>query len=55
MYKSTFTASPDGKTLTEAGGAGGYTEKIKVVYESSSVAGREPAPDPVGQGPLRLQ
>jgi len=33
MYKSTFTASADGKTLTETGGAVGTTEKIKAVYD----------------------
>lgn len=33
MYQSTFTASADGKTLTEMGGAAATTEKIKAVYE----------------------
>jgi hypothetical protein len=33
MYKSTFTASSDGKTLTQSGGAVGSTEKIKAVYD----------------------
>jgi hypothetical protein len=33
MYKSTFTASADGKTLTESGGAVATTEKIKAVYD----------------------
>ena len=32
MYKSTLTASADGKMLTEAGGATGTSEKYKVVY-----------------------
>jgi hypothetical protein len=33
MYKSTFTVSEDGKTLTETGGSVNTAEKIKVVYE----------------------
>jgi hypothetical protein len=33
MYKSTFTASGDGKTLTETGGSVATTEKIKAVYD----------------------
>jgi len=33
LYKSTFAASADGKTLTETGGAVGTTEKIKAVYD----------------------
>lgn len=33
LYKSTFTASADGKTLTETGGAAGTTEKIKAVFD----------------------
>ena len=33
MYRSTFTASADGKTLTETGGAASTTEKIKAVYD----------------------
>ena len=33
MYKSTLTASSDGKTLTETGGAVSSGEKIKAVYE----------------------
>lgn len=33
MYKGTFTASGDGKTLTEVGGAAATTEKIKAVYD----------------------
>jgi hypothetical protein len=33
MYKSTLTASADGKTLTESGSAAGVSEKYTVVYE----------------------
>ena len=33
MYSSTFTASADGKTLTENGGAVGTKEKIKAIYD----------------------
>ena len=33
MYKTTLTASADGKSLTETGGAAATTEKIKVVYD----------------------
>ena len=38
MYKGKFTASSDGKTLTESGGAVGSTEKIKAVYDRQSPA-----------------
>jgi hypothetical protein len=33
MYKSTMTASADGRTLTETGGAIAASEKIKAVYD----------------------
>ena len=33
LYKSTFSASADAKTLTETGGAVGTTEKIKAIYD----------------------
>jgi hypothetical protein len=33
LYKLAYTASPDGKTLTESGGATATNEKIKVVYD----------------------
>lgn len=33
MYKSMFTVSSDGKTMTESGGAAGGTEKTKAVYD----------------------
>jgi len=33
LYKTTYTASADGKTLTESGGATGVAEKIKIVYD----------------------
>jgi hypothetical protein len=33
MYKSTLTASADGKTLTESGSATGVNEKFTVVYD----------------------
>jgi hypothetical protein len=33
MYKSTLTASTDGKVLTEIGSAAGANEQFKVVYE----------------------
>jgi hypothetical protein len=33
MYKSTMTASADGKTLTETGSAAGSSEKFTVVYD----------------------
>jgi hypothetical protein len=33
LYKGTFTASGDGKTLTEVAGAVATTEKIKAVYD----------------------
>ena len=33
MYRSTFTASSDGKTLTETSSAAGTTEKVKIVYD----------------------
>jgi hypothetical protein len=33
MYSSTYTASADGKTLTEAGSAANSKEKTKVVYD----------------------
>ena len=33
MYKYTYTASADGKTLTEEGGAAAASEKTKVVFE----------------------
>jgi hypothetical protein len=33
MYKSTVTASSDGKTLMETGGAPGTNEKFKAVYD----------------------
>ena len=33
MYKGTFTASGDGKTITEVGGAAATAEKIRVVYD----------------------
>ena len=33
MYKGTFTASGNGKSLTEVGGAAATTEKIKAVYD----------------------
>jgi len=33
MYKSTFTASADGKTLTETGSAVGVNEKYSMVYD----------------------
>ena len=33
MYSSTFTASADGKTLTEAGGSVNTKEKTKAVYD----------------------
>jgi hypothetical protein len=32
-YKSSFTASADGKTLTETGGLVGTNEKVKLVYD----------------------
>jgi hypothetical protein len=32
-YQSTYTGSPDGKTLTETGSAVGTTEKYKAVYD----------------------
>lgn len=32
MYKDTFTASADGKTLTDLGGAVATTEKVKAIY-----------------------
>jgi hypothetical protein len=33
MYQSTFSASTDGKTLTETGGASNTSEKIRAVYD----------------------
>ena len=33
MYKTTLTASADGKTLTESGSAAGVNEKFTVVYD----------------------
>jgi len=33
MYKTSFTASADGKTLTENGSAAGVNEKFNVVYD----------------------
>jgi hypothetical protein len=33
LYKSTFTVSADGKTLTETGGAAGVSEKYTAVYD----------------------
>jgi hypothetical protein len=33
MYKDTFTASADGKTLTDLSGAPATTEKVKAVYD----------------------
>jgi hypothetical protein len=33
MYKSTLTASPDAKTLTETGSAAGVSEKYTIVYD----------------------
>lgn len=33
MYRSTLTASADGQTLTETGGAAGTNEKVRIVYD----------------------
>jgi hypothetical protein len=33
MFKDTFTASADGRTLTDAGGMVGTTERVKAVYD----------------------
>jgi hypothetical protein len=33
MYKDTFTASADGKTLTDVSGAAATTEKVKLLYD----------------------
>ena len=33
MYKTTLTASADGKTLTENGSAAGVNEKFTIVYD----------------------
>ncbi len=33
MYRSTLTASPDGKTLTEDSSAAAASEKVKIVYD----------------------
>ena len=33
LYKTSLTASGDGKTLTESGSAAGVNEKFNVVYD----------------------
>ncbi len=33
LYTSTFTVSPDGKTLTETDSANSVAEKVKAVYD----------------------
>lgn len=33
LYTSTFTASPDGKTLTETDSSNNVAEKVKAVYD----------------------
>jgi hypothetical protein len=33
LYKTTYTVSADGKSLTETGGAAGVSEKVKVIYD----------------------
>ena len=33
MYKDVYTASPDGKTLTDMGGAPATNEKVKAIYD----------------------